>query len=310
MANNRVVVALGHSAIGITMPEQKAAAKVTAKKIVDIVKKGADVVITHGNIPQLGMIHTAMNEFGKSHPDFTPAPMSVCSAMSQGYIGYDLQNAIRSELLKAGIYKPVCTIITQVVVDTYDDAFANPIKHIGRELTSEEAEKEELKGNYVVKEGEVYRRIVAAPKPCRIVEIDAIKTLMDSGCIVIACGGGGIPVLEQKTELKGASAVIEKDYSGGLMADELDADMLLILTDVEYVMSGYGTGEEQALESITVSQAEDYIRAGEFEEKNMLPKIAASVDYVNKKKGRCAVITSINDAYEGYTGEKGTRITF
>ena len=233
MEKKKVVIALGHRALGNTLPEQKEATKRTAKIIAQLVKEGAEVVISHSNAPQVGMIHMAMNEFGKYHPDYTYAPMSVCSAMSQGYIGYDLQNAIRAELMKEGIYKPVSTILTQVTVDTYDEAFAEPVKVIGRVLNEQEAEEEENKGNYVTKIGDGYRRIVAAPKPQKIVEIDEIRALLDAGQIVIACGGGGITVLEQGTELKGASAVIEKDYTSGRLAEQLDADELLILTSVE-----------------------------------------------------------------------------
>ena len=175
---------MGHRALGNTLPEQKEATKKTAKIIARLVKEGAEIVISHSNAPQVGMIHTAMNEFGKYHPDYTFAPMSVCSAMSQGYIGYDLQNAIRSELMKDGIYKPVCTVLTQVIVDPYDEAFGEPVKIIGRILNAQEAEEEEKKGNYVTKVGEGYRRIVAAPKPQKIVEIDSIRALLDVGQIV------------------------------------------------------------------------------------------------------------------------------
>lgn len=308
MEKKKVVIALGHRAMGTTLPEQKLAARSTAKKIVKLVKEGAEIVITHGNTPQLGMIHTAMNEFGIAHPEYTCAPMSVCSAMSQGYIGFDLQNAIRAELLKEGIYKPVCTVITQVVVDPYDDAFAEPVKKIGRNLTEREAGDEEEKGNYVIKENDHYRRIVAAPKPCKIVEIDSIRALLDAGNIVIACGGGGVPVLEQKTELKGASAVIEKDYASGVMAEALDADELLILTSVNNVVVNYGTEEETLLETITAEEAERYISDGHFEETTMLPKMEASVSFVEKRDGRMAVITSIDNAYEGYIGKEGTII--
>lgn len=308
MEKKKVVIALGHRAMGTTLPEQQTAVKNTAKKIVSLVKEGAEIVITHGNAPQIGMIHTAMNEFGKAHPEYTCAPMSVCSAMSQGYIGFDLQNAIRSELLKEGIYKPVCTVITQVVVDPYDDAFSQPIKKIGRKLSEEEALAEEEKGNFVVKEGDTYRRIVAAPKPCKIIELDSIKTLLEAGHIVIACGGGGIPVLEQRTTLKGASAVIEKDYTCGVMAEELDADELLILTSVEHVSVNYGTEEEIMLETTSTADAKKYIEGGEFEENTMLPKMQASLSFVEKREGRRAVITKIDKAYEGYMGKTGTII--
>ena len=198
MSERIVVVALGHRALGTTLPEQKIATKQTAKAIADLVEEGSRVVISHSNGPQVGMIHTAMNEFGKAHPDYTFAPMSVCSAMSQGYIGYDLQNAIRAELISRGIYKPIATVLTQVVIDPYDDAFAEPEKIIGRVLTEEEAEAEEDKGNFVTKISENgYRRILASPKPQRIIELETIRTLTDAGQIVIAAGGGGIPVMEQ-----------------------------------------------------------------------------------------------------------------
>ena len=180
MSEKTVVVALGHKALGTTLPEQKTATREAAKAIADLVEEGANVVISHSNGPQVGMIHTAMNEFGKAHPDYTFAPMSVCSAMSQGYIGYDLQNAIRAELLSRGIYKPVATILTQVVIDPYDEAFGEPEKIIGRVLNSEEAEAEEEKGNFVTEtaEGE-YRRILAAPKPQKIIELSALLQTQD-----------------------------------------------------------------------------------------------------------------------------------
>lgn len=308
MEKKKVVIALGHRALGNTLPEQKKATKRTAKIIARLVKEGAEIVISHSNAPQVGMIHTAMNEFGKYHPDYTFAPMSVCSAMSQGYIGYDLQNAIRSELMKDGIYKPVCTVLTQVTVDPYDEAFAEPVKIIGRVLNAQEAEEEEKKGNYVTKVGEGYRRIVAAPKPQSIVEIDAIRALLDAGQIVIACGGGGIPVLEQKTELKGASAVIEKDYTAGRLAELLDADELMILTSVEKVAVGYHTAEENLLGEITVEEAKDYMEQNQFEATTMLPKVEASVEFVEKGQGRRAIITSIDKAVEGYLGKTGTVI--
>ena len=245
MSEKTVVVALGHKALGATLPEQKQATKAAAKAIADLVEDGAHVVISHSNGPQVGMIHTAMNEFGKAHPDYTFAPMSVCSAMSQGYIGYDLQNAIRAELISRGIYKPVATILTQVVIDPYDEAFGEPEKIIGRILTSEEAEAEEDKGNFVTEVGNgEYRRILAAPKPQKIVELETIRTLADAGQVVIAAGGGGIPVMEQGIDLHGASAIIEKDFASELLAEELNADTLLILTSVEKVSLNKDTDKE------------------------------------------------------------------
>lgn len=304
----RVVVALGHRALGTTLPEQKEAVKKTAKVIADMVAAGYQAAITHSNAPQVGMIHTAMNEFGKAHQDYTAAPMSVCSAMSQGYIGYDLQNALRAELLTRGISKPVCTIITQVMVDPYDDAFSEPVKIIGRLLTKEEADKEERNGNYVTEVEGGYRRIVAAPKPQGIIEIDSIRTLSDAGHVVIACGGGGIPVLAQGVQLKGASAIIEKDYASGRLAELLNADELMILTSVEHVSIGYHTTSETPLNEITVEQAKQYMSEDQFEPNTMLPKVEAGVSFIEKGAGRRVVITSIDKALEGYLGKTGTII--
>lgn len=308
MTKKKVVVALGHTALGHTLPEQQAATARAAKAIADLVEAGAEVAITHSNSDQVGMIHTAMNEFGKVHPHYTFAPMSVCSAMSQGYIGYDLQNAIRTELLTRGIYKPVCTVLTQVLVDPYDDAFDDPTKIIGRTLTEEEARAEEDKGNYVVKTEGGYRRIVAAPTPHGIVEIDSIRVLLDAGQIVIACGGGGIPVLQQDRRLKGASAVIEKDYVCGLMAEMLDADELLLLTGVDHLAIGYGTENQKDLGLISTSEARKYMKEEQFDRRTVLPKLKASVEFVDKRLGRCAVITSLPKAREGYLEKAGTII--
>ena len=309
MSEKTVVVALGHKALGTTLPEQKVATKAAAKAIADLVEDGANVVISHSNGPQVGMIHTAMNEFGKAHPKYTFAPMSVCSAMSQGYIGYDLQNAIRTELLSRGIYKPVATVLTQVVIDPYDDAFAEPEKIIGRVLTAEEAEAEEEKGNYVteVAEGQ-FRRILAAPKPQRIVEIETVRALTAAGQIVITAGGGGIPVLEQGIELHGASAIIEKDLSSGLLAEELNADTLLILTSVEKVSLNMGTEKEELLGIISAEDAHKYIEADQFKKGSMLPKIEAGLSFIEKKAGRRAIITDIAHAEAGYKEKTGTII--
>ena len=253
------------------------------------------------------MIHTAMNEFSKQHEGYTAAPMSVCSAMSQGYIGYDLQNGISSEMIRRGIYKPVSTILTQVMVSPYDDSFYTPVKKIGRYMNREEADQEEAKGNYVTEiPGKGWQRIVSAPKPVSIVEIDAIRTLLDAGQIVICCGGGGIPVLEQGSRLKGASAVIEKDLAAGLVATETDAQVLLILTSVSNVTLNYGTNEEKAIDSMTTAQAEEYIRQGHFEFASMLPKIQAAVTFLKAGKGRRAIITTLDKAIDSLDGKAGT----
>ncbi|MCI8765577.1 MAG: carbamate kinase [Lachnospiraceae bacterium] len=309
MAKKRIVIALGHHALGTNLPEQKAAVIGTAQVVADLIQKGWQAALVHSNAPQVGMIHTAMNEFSRQHPGYTSAPMSVCSAMSQGYIGYDLQNGIRSELIRRGIYKPVSTVLTQMMVNPYDDSFYNPIKKIGRYMTREEADAEEAKGNYVTEvPGRGWQRIVSAPRPVSIVEIDAIRALLDADQIVICCGGGGIPVLEQGSHLKGASAVIEKDLAAGLLAAETDADVLMIATSVANVTLNYGTPEEKPIRHMTVSEAEEYIRQGHFEFASMLPKIEASVSFLKSGRDRKAVITTLDRILDSVDGRAGTCI--
>ncbi|HBM46904.1 MAG TPA: carbamate kinase [Lachnoclostridium sp.] len=311
MAKKRIVMALGHDALGTNLPEQKKAVASTAKLIANFIQNGWQVAVVHSNAPQVGMIHTAMNELCFHHDGegYTPAPMSVCSAMSQGYIGYDLQNGIRSALLKRGIYKPVSTVLTQVVVDPYDESFYNPVKKVGRYMTREEADAEEAKGNYVTEvDGKGWQRIVSAPKPVGIVEIDTIRTLMDADQIVISCGGGGIPVLEQGSELRGASAVIEKDSVSGLLAKEIDADVLMILTDVDQVSLNYGKADENPLSHMTVEEAEKYAAEGQFGVSSMLPKIDAAISFICAGKGRSAIITSMAKAEEAVNRKAGTTI--
>lgn len=310
MNTKRIVVALGHSALGKTFPEQKENVKKAANAIADLVEAKYEIVITHSNGPQIGMIHSAMTEYSRLEPSNTVAPMSICSAMSQGYIGYDLQNEIRTELLNRGIYKPVSTLITQVRVDPFDAAFTHPDKVIGRYMTVEEAKAEEKKGNHVIKtEGKGYRRIIASPRPMEIYELDAIKALMDAQQIVIAAGGGGIPVLQQGTRLKGASAVIEKDITSACLAEQLDADVLLLLTGVEKVALNYGSPSETPLDSMTVEEATRYIDEKQFSSGAMLPKVEAAVSFASSNKNRKAIITSIDTALAGLTGKTGTLIT-
>lgn len=309
MAKKRIVMALGHNALGTNLPEQKAAVSKTARVIGDFIQEGWQVAVVHSNAPQVGMIHTAMNEFGRLHDGYTLAPMSVCSAMSQGYIGYDLQNGIRAELIKRGIYKPVSTVLTQVMIDPYDEAFYTPVKAVGGYMSPEEAAEEEARGNFVTEvPGKGFRRVVAAPKPVAIIEIDTIKALLDADQIIIACGGGGIPVMEQGCNLKGASAVIEKDLASGLLAKETDADVLMILTSVNNVTLNYGTSAEQPISSMTVDEARNYMEEGHFEFASMLPKIEASVDFLCAGKGRKAIITSLEMAKDSLAGKAGTRI--
>ena len=301
----RVVVALGHRALGTTLPEQKIAVKSTAKCIADLIEAGYQVAITHSNAPQVGMIHTAMNEFAKNHPDYTTSPMSVCTAMSQGYIGYDLQNGIREELLNRGIYRTVSTVLTQVIVDPYDDAFYTPTKVLGRYMNAEEANEERKKGNFVVEEpGKGFRRAVSAPNPVKIVELDAVKALLDADQIVIAAGGGGIPVLEQDNHLRGASAVIEKDYTAAKLADMLDASTLLILTARDQMEA-----DGKPIDALTSEEAIQLMDEGHFDEITTLPKIDACVSFVTSGEERTAIIGNLDDAYHLIRGRRGTRIT-
>ena len=308
MKKKRIVIALGHEALGSTLQEQQKAAARTAKAVADFIREDYQVVITHSNGPQVGMIHTAMNEFCRLYPEYTATPTSVCSAMSQGYIGYDLQNAIRTELLNRGIYKTVSTVLTQVVVDPYDEAFYHPTKVIGRVMTKEEAEEEEKKGNHVTEVEGGYRRIVASPKPMDIVEIDAISALSDADQVVIACGGGGIPVLAQNNRLQGASAVIEKDLAAGKLAELLDADMLVILTSVDKVCLNYGKEDEVKLDTLSLADAKKYIAAGEFGEGTMAPKIEAAIDFIGESAIRSVLVTKLNKEAGEITGGMGTLI--
>ena len=229
--------------------------------------------------------------------------------MSQGYVGYDIQNSLKSELLNRGISKPVSTILTQVTVDPYDEAFYEPKKAIGRYMSQDDADMEVNKGNYVVKEDGGYRRVVAAPKPIDIVEIESIKALADADQIVIACGGGGIPVIEQQHILKGASAVIEKDSIAGKLASDLKADELLILTNVDYVYVDFDKDSKKPLSTMTVSEAKKYMEEGQFGETDMLPKIQAAITYLETVPQGRVIITSLAKTADAINGKVGTIIT-
>lgn len=310
MKTKRIVVAIGRNAFGTNLPQQQKGVASAAKAIVDLVEAKYQVVLTHSNGPQVGMIHTAMNEFAKNHKQdgFTASPMSVCSAMSQGFMGFDLQNAIRTELLNRGIYKPVCTIITQVKVDPFDPAFNHPIKTIGRILTEEEAQMETQKGNYVAKKGDGYQRIIASPTPIEIYEIDSIRALSDAGQVVIAGGGGGIPVLEQGTRLKGASAVIEKDSTAAKLAHELNADALLILTATDRLILNEDSENAKELSHLTVQEAMAIIEDGGLSVSGGMPKLAAAVNFIASGIGRKAYITSLGNGLKALQGKTGTVI--
>lgn len=307
----RIVIALGGNALGNTLPEQMTAVKITSRAIVDLIEEGCEVVVVHGNGPQVGMINNAMSALTRENPQQPNTPLSVCVAMSQAYIGYDLQNALREELLNRNITNiPVTTMITQMRVDLEDPAFQNPSKPIGHFMDEEQAKIAQEKYGYVMKEdsGRGYRRVVASPKPSQIIEMDAIRTLVDQGQLVIACGGGGIPVTLQGNHLKGASAVIDKDFASCLLAEELDADYLIILTAVEKVAIHFGKPEETWLDDISIEEARAYIKEGHFAPGSMLPKVEAAVKFAGSKPGRNALITLLEKAKEGIQGKTGTRI--
>lgn len=305
----RIVIALGGNALGNTLPEQMAAVKITARAIVDLIEEGCEVVVAHGNGPQVGMVNNAMLALTHEDENQPNTPLSVCVAMSQAYIGYDLQNALREELLNRGIEDiPVATMITQVRVDENDPAFQTPTKPIGKFVSAEQAKKMEKDFNYIMKEdsGRGYRRVVASPKPVEIVEIGTIRTMVNSGDLVIACGGGGIPVTKQGNHLKGASAVIDKDFASCLLAKELDADYLIILTAVEKVALNFGKPDEKWLEDVSVEEAKQYIRQGHFAAGSMLPKVEAAVDFADSKPGRTALITLLEKSRDAIQGRTGT----
>ena len=308
----RIVIALGGNALGSNLPEQMKAVKITAKAIVDLIEDGNEVVICHGNGPQVGMIQNAMAELTRSDPEkYIPCPLSVCVAMSQGYIGYDLQNAMREEMLDRGINIGAATVLTQVEVDPKDPAFLNPTKPIGPFMTEAEARKLERERDYHIMEdaGRGWRRVVASPEPIGIVEIDTLRALVDSDHIVVACGGGGIPVFPTEgNHLKGAAAVIDKDFAAAVLAKQLDADLLIILTAVEKVAIHFGKPDQQDLDVLTPESAREYIEAGEFAPGSMLPKVKAALSFVESGPGRQALITLLEKARDGINGKTGTKI--
>lgn len=311
MEKKRIVIALGGNALGKTLSEQYLAVQETSRAIADLVEEGNEVIISHGNGPQVGMINNAMAAYSKtdpSHPAITP--LSVCVAMSQAYIGYDLQNALKEELLNRKIKKNVATVITQVRVDEDDPAFAHPTKPIGYFMTKEEAAEAEKNGMHIVEDaGRGYRRAVASPKPKEIIEIETVKDLLEAGEIVIASGGGGIPVIRQGNHLKGVGAVIDKDHASCLLAQQLDADLLIILTAVEKIALHFGTPQETWLDEISVEEARRYCDEGHFAPGSMLPKVQAGIAFAASAPGRTALITLLEKARDGVNGKTGTRIS-
>lgn len=306
----RMVVALGGNALGDSPREQRKAVRGTAENMVDLIEEGHEVVLAHGNGPQVGMINLAFETSAGSDNGTPEMPFPECGAMSQGYIGYHLQNAMREKLHERDIDKDVSTIITQVVVDEDDPAFDRPTKPIGAFYDEEEAEKlEEEKGYDMVEDaGRGYRRVVPSPLPVDIAEKNIIENLVDGGSVVIACGGGGIPVISKNGSLEGVPAVIDKDHASEKLAEELEADYLVILTAVEQVALNFGTEKEEWLEEMTAEEAERYSEEGHFAEGSMLPKVKAAINFARSGENREALITSLEKAEKGLKGETGTRV--
>lgn len=308
----KVVVALGGNALQesgkpATAEAQLQVVEQTTKHIADLIDDDYNVIIAHGNGPQVGRI-VIQNELADS---VTPAmPFDVCGAMSQGMIGYHIQQALKNELVKRNNHRPVTTVVTQVVVDKNDSAFKNPTKPIGPFYTKEEAEKLKADKGYDIVEdsGRGFRRVVASPRPEKIVEIDAVESLINSGAVVITVGGGGIPVIEEDNKLTGVAAVIDKDLASEKLAEDIDADMLLILTAVDKVSLNFGKPNQIDLDKITVEEAKKYIEEGHFAKGSMLPKIEAAVQFAESKEGRVAIISTLDNCLEAIKGNKGTRI--
>ena len=303
----KIVIALGGNALGADIDEQKSAVANTAKVIVDLVSAGYKLIVTHGNGPQVGMIQDAMDFMQKKN--FKKIPLPTCVAMSQGYIGIDLQNAIKYELYQRGIDKKVSTILSQVEVSKNDPAFKNPTKPIGGFLTKKEADEHIAIGIPCIEDaGRGYRVVVPSPMPVAIRELKTIQTLIDNDHIVITCGGGGIPVVNENGKLVGTNAVIDKDNVSSLLATKLDADFLVILTAVEKVAINFGKPNQKWLSEMSVSEAKQYINEGQFAKGSMLPKVQAAVSFVESGNNKKALITLLEKAAEGIVGKTGTVI--
>ncbi len=307
----RLVIALGGNALGNNAEEQLELVKHTAKTIVDLSEEGYNVIVGHGNGPQVGMINLAM-DFAANNGANTPSmPFAECGSMSQGYIGYHLQQSIKNELKARKLDRNVATVVTQVVVDENDEAFKNLTKPVGMFYSKEEAEKiaNEKGFTFVEDAGRGYRRVVASPQPQRIVELETVKQLVDNGTIVITVGGGGIPVIEKEDgSLHGVAAVIDKDKSSAKLAKDLDAEMLVILTAVERVCINFNKPNQEELATINLEEAAKYIKEGHFAKGSMLPKVEACVDFVENANAGKALITSLEKAKDALHGKTGTII--
>ena len=307
---SKIVIALGGNALGNTPYEQLALVTETAKPIVDLIAEGNQVIIAHGNGPQVGMINLGMATAAEAGAIKSDMPVPECGAMSQGYIGFHLQNAIGNELAARGMVKDVATVVTQVLVDEADPAFQHPTKPVGAFYDKETAQRLiEEKGFTMVEDaGRGYRRVVPSPKPVDVIEKNTVRALVDSGTVVITVGGGGIPVVRKDGKLEGTPAVIDKDFASAKLAELLDADVLVILTAVEKVAINYGKPNQENLAELTPEQAQQYIAEGHFAPGSMLPKVEAAVSFAQSKPGRKALITLLEKAKQGIAGETGTVI--
>lgn len=309
--DERIVIALGGNALGDTPEEQQKRIDDAAEALVGLISQGYEIIVSHGNGPQVGMINLAFSMSSSDNEKIPPMPLAECTAMSQGYIGYHLQKGIQKELTREGMPWHVATMVTQVEVDENDDAFKNPTKPIGIYYTEDEAKKlmaENPEKVYIEDAGRGYRRVVASPLPKNIVEKDSILNLLDNEFVVIACGGGGIPVIKTQDGYKGVDAVIDKDFASALLAESVDAKYLFILTAVDRVSLNYGKPDEKVLEKMSVKEAEQYCNEGHFAPGSMLPKVKAGIKFAKSKKGRRAVIASLEKAPLAIRGLSGTII--
>ena len=306
----RIVIALGGNALGSTPYEQLALVTETAKPIVDLIEQGNEVVIAHGNGPQVGMINLGMATAAEAGAIKSDMPFPECGAMSQGYIGYHLQNAIGNELAARGLQKDVATVVTQVLVDENDPAFRKPTKPVGAFYDKATAERIAAEKGYTMVEdaGRGYRQVVPSPKPVDVIEKNTVRALINGGCVVITVGGGGIPVVRRDGKLYGTPAVIDKDFASAKLAELVQADALVILTAVDRVCINWGKPDQKSLAEMTVAEAERYCEEGHFAPGSMLPKVQAAMSFAESKPGRVALITLLEKAAEGIEGKTGTRV--
>ena len=308
--SKRIVIALGGNALGNTAAEQLQLVTETAKAIVDLIEAGNEVVVAHGNGPQVGMINLSLSTAAEAGIIKADMPFPECGAMSEGYIGYHLQNAIGNELAARGIEKTVATVVTQTLVSEFDSAFRRPTKPIGAFYSKETAERIAKEKGYTMVEdaGRGYRQVVPSPKPIDVIEKNTVKALVDNGTVVITVGGGGIPVVRKDGKLYGTPAVIDKDFASAKLAELLDADMLVILTAVEKVAINFGKPDQKGLDTLTPDEARKYIAEKQFAPGSMLPKVQAAMSFAESKPGRVALITLLEKAAEGIEGKTGTRV--